>query len=383
MNRYRYLIAALSMLMFWACIDNSIYIEPVAEFEIVQGESVELYQPVNFNITGKGNRITLYTGDAGKNYDNGDIGVVLRSGDVYQYSYSTVGSYNVVLLVTSFDELGENKTTVIETKTIKVTTGPNFKGIVQRVRYNYEGATIKCYADKVTGMKADYTLTDRQLVSYANIVDDNGTFNCVINANYYNRMWEESYFFGTVIPHPNKSKIGIRTENEFSGIKVFYNMSKVNKDTLINLDRAQSFIFSNVAGDGYLPVILKSYLGEGVDTVYYNVYTLPYPEMKSITIGGVKKEGNAQIRMKPTNFDQFYSIFKLEENTSLVPTFTTVLSPNVVVTDKTGKLIKGDGTDEPMNFFGTEPVTFTLTYTDPNFPEGYNKSVAYYTVYVE
>jgi hypothetical protein len=382
MKSFKYIYIVFS-LTFWSCMDNSIYIEPVADFEILQGETVELYQPVSFKISGSGNRMTLYTGDVGKNFDNRDIGVVLKSGDVYQYSYTTVGTYEVVLLVTSFNEMGENLETEMKRKTIRVTTGPNYKGIIQKVNYTYEGASIKCYADIVSGLKSDYVLTDRQLVSYADVVESNGSFNCVIYTNYYNRMWEDTNFFGTIIPNANKSKIGIRTENEFSGIKVFYYMDNLKRDTIINIERAQSFIFSKASGSAYKPVILKSYLGANTDTVYYNIYTLPYPEMKSFTISNVKKEGNTQIRMKPTGIDRFYSIFKIQQNTSLVPAFTTYLSPNVVVTDKTGKVIKGDGTDEPMNFFDTEPVTFTLTYTDPDFPTGFNKSVSYFTVFVE
>lgn len=393
MKKYSSIIQVFTLCILSACIETSIYIEPVAEFDILPGETVNLFEPVTFHITGNGNRITLFTGDQGSNYDEGDIGIVLKSGDIYQYSYSTVGTYDVVLLVTGFHERGENLVSRIERKQLIVNTGANYQGIIERVRFLFRGGRIECFADEVTRLNSNYIFFQNQLVKYAGIIDNNGTNNCIIYTNYYNRMWEDIQLFpGLPIfePHPDKYKVEIRTENEHPGIVVLYHDEASGKDTLINVNRAQSFIFSKPSGSGYRPVQLKSHAGGREDTITYNIYTLPFAEMSRFTIGGITREKNTGIRLDPTNtgdanapFRYFYSIFEMAENTSLIPRFNTVLTPHVVVTDKTGNVIRGDGTDHPMNFFAEDPVTFTLTYTDPDFPDGYNRSVSYYTVYTK
>jgi len=385
--------ALLALCLLNACMKTSIFIEPIAEFDITPGTTVNLFEPVTFTVTGKGNRITLFTGDQGSNYEMGDIGIVLKSGDSYQYSYSSVGTYDAVLLVTGFYERGENLISKIERKQITVNTGPSYKGLIKKVRFLFRGARIECYADNVTGLKSNYTFFQNQLVKYADVVDDNGTMNCVIHTNYYNRKWEDIQLFpGLPIfePHPDKYKVEIRTENEHPGITVVYHDETTGRDTLINVNRAQSFIFSKPSGVGYRPFQLKSFAGGNEDTIIYNMYTIPFAEMSRFTIGGVTKENNSGIRMDPTNtedanapFNHFYSVFEMAENRSLIPRFSTVLAPSVVVTDTSGKVIKGDGTDDPIDFFAEEPVTFTLTYTDPDFPDGYNRSVSYYTVYTK
>lgn len=400
-KRFIYLLV-FSFILF-SCQDNSLYIEPIADFEIIDDvTNLQLFDTISFRITGQGNRLTFYTGDANRDFYNGDVGTIVKKGDVFKYIYTSPGIFKVSVVATGFEVNGEDFTKDVKSKDVTISAGGDVGKITHITFRASNDAEVKYYKDSISTMPSNGSLKGTQVSSIVDISDIGGTIkNCLVKTIYPNRIWPDAIWFGDVIPKKFKYSFNISTNTDISaiislddinknGVKSFYYDRVTKKDTLlVKLGKFAEFKFNeqvdygNPRYDMYEPILLKSTLGTS-DSIYYNVYMMAYPEMSKFSIGGVIKDGSKhdQIRFNPQQFDKFYSMINLPTGTditSLVPEFETIYPEFVQVKDVNGNILKGDGTDAAMDF--SRPVTFTLIFTDPTFPEGFNQIEAYYTVY--
>jgi len=371
------------LLLLSSCEETSLYIDPDPSFIIESGDVAGVYDAVTFKITGNGNRITLFTGDAGHSYINNDIGVVLKNGDTYKYMYSTAGIFKVTLLVSSFDVNGENISTL--TNVIPITINGGDKGSVVKVKYDYENARIDYFADSVSGLAKDFSLKASQLTSKAQMDVENRV--CYMKTYFCNRIWEEvEQWPFPPIKNDGEFRVEITTEQDINGVSVYYFDESRSKDTLLNSGQRAAFMFNVKDEKRYKEIGLSSKLKflPGSEIIDYKVYTLSYPEIKSFTLDNVTLTGNSEIRANPTGYDKFYALVEVDSVTnlsSLVPKFSTWLPDFTVVTDDNGNVIKGDGTDAPMDF--RNPVNFNVTYTNPDYPAEFNSLSSSFTVYAK
>lgn len=400
---YYSIISFVFLIYIAGCKENSLYVEPKADFEIVgDANNLQLFDTVTFKITGKGNRLTFYPGDANKDYFKNDLGVIVKSDNIFKYVYTSPGTFKATIVATGFDRNGEDFDKVVTTKDVVIVAGGDVGKITRLTFRAANDAEIKYYKDTISNMPANGVLKGSQIASTVDLSGLEGiTKNCLVKTIYPNRIWPDVEFFGTITSKKFKYNFNISATTDISailslsdieknGIKSFYYDKTTQKDTLlVKLGKFAEFkfnekvAFGNPRYDMYEPILIKSIL-DGADTLYYNVYMMAYPEMKSFKIGGVTKLGSKhdEIRFNPQQFDRFYSLFNLPNGTdiaNLVPEFQTIYPGYVVVKDANGNIIKGDGTDSPMDF--SKPVTFTLVFTDPTFPAGFNSVEAYYTVY--
>lgn len=135
--------------VFFSCKnEDEVYITPEPSFEIITSgsDTANIFEAVEFKITGNGNRMVLYTGDDKHNvdsigYDPLNNGLYVNSGDLVNYTYINVGIYEVALMASSFEQGGENIEQEIVRKTIVVIDREGLNDVKQ-IKFSADGGNV-------------------------------------------------------------------------------------------------------------------------------------------------------------------------------------------------------------------------------------------------
>lgn len=284
--------------------------QPVAR-ATVEEPTVEVNQSMVLHYQGTGDRVSVYPGDEGHDYelrDQGNSGLVVNKG-IFTYSYSTPGTYKVVCVANSVGDGGE--TLLSDTCSLVVTVIDDITAI-----------------DRIS---APQVLYDEVFAEAVNSTD-----------------W--------VLKLPRKVKYKTSTPSVSLSQKLKFYISSLT--TTISIDGAA--VSTSKKYD-----LTKSHdittLSNAGTSRAYRLYTLSYGEFKSFAVGGV----TGKIERTEYDYSVQYINVKVAQGTDLtqmVPKFT-LYGDNEKVYLNGVEYATGTVTDF------TEPVEFTFVSTCADKPE--------------
>ena len=126
--RYTVYITALVICSFGCNIEYEIFVEPKSEFSL-EKTTFDVLEPVYVENLGSGERFTFWPGDEGQNYSevnsSRNSGSSPNRGLDFEYSYLRSGTYSMVIIASSFNELSGEYVTSIDSVQITINPGNN------------------------------------------------------------------------------------------------------------------------------------------------------------------------------------------------------------------------------------------------------------------